>query len=66
MGCGCGSSRSHAAGGEEILGYRVIRPDGTLVPPETQSPFLSAPEARAEVRASGGGTVRTVTRAGTS
>ncbi|WP_079618441.1 DUF7196 family protein [Mycobacteroides abscessus] len=66
MGCGCGGNRSRSPGGEEILGYRVIRPDGTLVPPETQSPFLSAPEARAEVRASGGGTVRSVTRAGMS
>lgn len=66
MGCGCGSSRSRSAGGEEIVGYRVIRPDGTLVPPETQAPFFSAPEARAEVRASGGGTVRTVKRSDTS
>lgn len=43
----------------EITGYRVTLPDGTVVPPADSPPFLSQIEARAEVRAAGGGTVRT-------
>lgn len=62
MGCGCGKKLRARAAGEEILGYRITRPDGTVVPPETQAPFMSQAEARAEIRASGGGTARTVTR----
>jgi hypothetical protein len=43
----------------EISGYRVTLPDGTVVPPLDMPPFLSPIEAKAEVRAAGGGTVRT-------
>ena len=62
MACGCSSRARAAAGGVTITGYRVTRPDGTVVPPEGSSPFFSLAEARAEVRSSGGGTVRTETR----
>lgn len=61
MGCACGKRRLVSAGGE-TLGYRVTLPNGTVVPPEDQPPFFSHPEARAEVRAAGGGTVRRITR----
>lgn len=62
MGCGCSKRAKARAAGVEIVGYRVTRPDGTVVPPESQPPFFSVVEARIEVRSSGGGTVRTVTR----
>lgn len=62
MGCGCSKrARAHASG-LEITGYRVTLPDGTVVPPTNMPPFLSQIEAKAEVRAAGGGTVRTETR----
>lgn len=62
MGCACGARARARAAGTEIVGYRVILPDGTVYPPEDQPPLFSLPEARAEVRAAGGGTVRTITR----
>lgn len=62
MGCGCAGRTRAAAGGFEILGYRVIRPDGTVVPPVGQPPFFSTVEARAEQRAAGGGTIERVDR----
>lgn len=62
MGCGCAQRAKAAVAGLKIVGYRITRPDGTVVPAEDQAPFMSLAEARAEVRASGGGTVRTVTR----
>lgn len=62
MGCGCSKRARAAAAGVSIVGYRVTRPDGTVIPPEESAPFFALAEARAEVRASGGGTVRTVTR----
>lgn len=62
MGCGCSSRARAAAAGVSVSGYRVTRPDGTVVPPEGAAPFFSLAEARAEVRAAGGGTVRTETR----
>jgi hypothetical protein len=37
----------------------VTLPNGTVVPPIDQPPFLSPAEARAEVRAHGGGTAHT-------
>lgn len=63
MGCGCSARAKAAAAGVAIMGYRVTQPNGTVVPPEDQAPFFSLAEARAEVRTSGGGTVRTVTKA---
>ena len=45
--------------GMEITGYRVTLPDGRVMPPVGNPPFLSQAEAKAEVRAAGGGTVRT-------
>ena len=62
MGCGCSSRARARAAGVEITGYRVTLPDGSVSPPADQAPFLSAAEAKAEVRAWGGGTVRTETR----
>lgn len=62
MGCGCSKRARARAAGVEILGYRVTRPDGTVVPPEPDPPFFSLAEAKAEIRASGGGTAYTVTR----
>lgn len=59
MGCGCSKRARAAASGMDITGYRVTLPDGTVVPPADSPPFLSQIEARAEVRAAGGGTVRT-------
>ena len=59
MGCGCSKRARAAAAGVQIMGYRVTRPDGTVVPPVDQPPFLSQIEAKAEVRMAGGGTVRT-------
>ena len=46
----------------EIIGYRVTLPNGSVVPPADKPPFLSQIEAKAEVRAAGGGTVRTEAR----
>jgi hypothetical protein len=37
----------------------VTLPNGTVVPPIDAAPFLSAAEARAEIRAHGGGTAYT-------
>lgn len=59
MGCGCSKRSRYAAAGMEITGYRVTLPDGRVVPPVGNPPFLSQIEAKAEVRAAGGGTVRT-------
>lgn len=62
MGCGCSKRAAAKAAGVQIVGYRVTRPDGTVVPPEGEPAFMSLAEARAEVRSSGGGTARTVTK----
>lgn len=59
MGCGCSKNARYKAAGMEITGYRVTLPDGTVVPPVDKPPFLSQVEAKAEIRAAGGGTVRT-------
>lgn len=62
MGCSCSKRARARAAGIEITGYRVTLPDGSVSPPADQPPFLSQAEARAEVRAWGGGTVRTESR----
>lgn len=59
MACGCSKRAKAAARGQIIAGYRVYMPDGAVIPPLGQSPFFSVPEARAEVRAQGGGSVHT-------
>jgi hypothetical protein len=61
MSCGC-SKRNFATHNGETLGFIVILPDGTQVPPEGDPPFLSQVEARTEVRQAGGGTVKRLTR----
>lgn len=62
MGCGCSKRARARAAGVEIAGYRVTLPNGTVVPPESDPPFFSQAEARAEVRSNGGGTIRMITR----
>lgn len=66
MGCGCNRRARAAAEGKVIRGYRVIMPKVNpddeneplvYIPPLDRAPLFSAPEARAEVRAQGGGTV---------
>lgn len=42
----------------DTLGYRVTLPNGQVVPPADQAPFFSVVEAKVEVRAAGGGTIR--------
>ncbi len=59
MACGCGKRAKAAARGERIQGYRVTLPNGQVVPPLGAAPFLSPAEARAEIRANGGGTAHT-------
>jgi len=61
LGCGCSKQRRAAAA---VLGYYVILPDGSEIPPVSAgaAPFLSPIEARVEVRRAGGGTIRTVKR----
>jgi hypothetical protein len=55
MGCGCGRGLSSSR--LNIIGYRVTLPDGTVLPPPGVAPYFSEAEARAEVRAAGGGTI---------
>lgn len=55
MGCNCGKRRAVTAGGE-TLGYKVIYPDGTSTPDD--EPIFSQVEARAMIRAAGGGTIQ--------
>ena len=56
MACGCGRRARAAAQGKTINGYRVTLPDGSVLPPEGESPYLSPAEARAAIRKHGGGT----------
>lgn len=60
MGCGCGRRSRAAAEGKEIAGYRVVRPDGTTVPPVGRPPFMTPADARSEIRGSGGGSAYVV------
>jgi len=62
MSCGC-RGRQAVVGGE-TLGYIVILPDGTQKPPVGSAPFFSVIEARTEVRAAGGGTIKRITTNG--
>ncbi|UJE15665.1 hypothetical protein SEA_LIGMA_10 [Gordonia phage Ligma] len=59
MGCACGKRRPTSAGGE-TLGYLVTYPDGTSTPED--APLFSIFEAKAEVRAAGGGTIKRLVR----
>jgi hypothetical protein len=59
MACGCSKRARAAARGQQIAGYRVTAPNGDVIPPPPNAPFFSTAEARAEVRAQGGGTVNT-------
>ncbi|QNL30137.1 hypothetical protein SEA_MARIOKART_10 [Gordonia phage Mariokart] len=59
MGCNCGKRRSASAGGQ-TLGYLVTYPDGTSTPED--APLMSVFEAKAEVRAAGGGTIKRLVR----
>ena len=60
MGCACGGRRSAGVKPGDILGYTVTYPDGTASP--EAAPFLTIAEAKAEVRMSGGGTIRKLVR----
>lgn len=57
MGCGCNRRARAAKRGEQLKGYRITLPDGTVTPKPGQPPFFSPGEAKAEVRRRGGGTV---------
>lgn len=59
MACGCGKRSRALANGQEIAGYRVVLEDGTTIPEPPAPPFLSAAEARTEIRLQGGGTAYT-------
>ena len=61
MGCGC-SKRNRVTPGGTTVGFIVILPNGTQVPPAGEAPFMSQVEAKAEVRQAGGGTIRRLTR----
>ena len=61
-GCGSCGSRRPPDRGNEVIGYRVTRPDGTVVPPANEPPFFSVIDARAEVLMTGGGTIKSVKR----
>ena len=69
MGCNCGG-RSAASSHSDTLGYYVILPNGQTYPaginpndPEAGTPPLAFyNEARAEVVANGGGTIRRLKR----
>jgi hypothetical protein len=56
MGCNCGKRGQVYVGGE-TLGYIVILPDGTQLPPNGEV-YFSVLEAKAEVRRAGGGTIK--------
>jgi hypothetical protein len=72
MGCGCGRRRTgtpvkrngRTVGYTEVVGYYAVLPNGTEIPKVTEgeSPFMSDRQAWAEVRAAGGGTIRSVKR----
>lgn len=59
MGCNCGKRRPTTAGGE-TLGYLVTYPNGDTTPED--APLMSIFEAKAEVRAAGGGTIKRLVR----
>lgn len=61
--CGCSKRKQVYAGGE-TSGYIVILPDGSQVPAAGDAPFFSLPEAKAEVRRAGGGTVKRLVKSG--
>lgn len=59
MGCGCrgGARAGTAKSGVTVLGFEVTYPDGT----KAAGLFLTALEAKKEIRRAGGGTVRQIT-----
>jgi len=59
MGCGCrgGGRAGTTKSGVTVLGFEVTYPDGTTAP----GLFLTALEAKKEIRRAGGGTVRQIT-----
>lgn len=71
MGCGCRGGNAGASGGAgDVLGYYVVLPDGSLVPPGVnpadpdagEPPFMFYAEARAEILGQNGCTIRKLTR----
>jgi len=62
MGCGCKGRTSGTVVAQEILGYDYISPEGVSYRDTNGALLFSYAEARAEQRAHGGGTIRTVRR----
>ncbi len=64
MPCGCSKRNKTVVAGGVVLGYYVVRSDGSTVPniDAGESPLLSMAEARVAAMRSGGGTIRTLNR----
>lgn len=62
MGCGCRGNRAGSKVAGEVLGYDYISPSGQSYFEANGVYLFSLPDARAEQRAHGGGTIKTIRR----
>lgn len=60
MSCGCGGTPRNGRSNGDIVGFDYISPSGSSYYEANGAYLSSLPEARAEQRINGGGTIKTI------